>query len=388
MSCREGSNSVITSLVHYRVSKRGSREDDERVVKEIFHELRREGAAHFTAGGGHALGSDLHPDDRGADFDPTSPADVEEVVEFLRARASEVRNEESLKENKRQRWLEALDTAVVKARNGEGPDRATFYAWQRYQERAQAHLTALRHDNRMKLLEDSPVTHEEVVQAINYHNRLQAELEELRSSRAWHGLIGADSRGNPDEISARLNQVAEDCQTLVRAFDLTTEGQHGLANGTTDSFDEVFPAGRSERVPGSSAGSLASAPVDLVTEVHSFRNLLAKRRAHHDSGNRRALQQVERDLARTAAAVGEGVSEHPTYPIFDASTDRDLANTGTWERILAGENTPQDKDAVARGYLIVYRNRLRQREETQGLSTDAARAQFAAVQSAASSYLL
>lgn len=113
MSCREGHNSVMTSLVWFLTRDQDTKRADESLVKQAFHDLKRA---------------------YGQTAEACAPPTPQEVEQFLLACQSAVRHDPRIKDRLRPQWLAKIDAALADTRSGTCPDTATFRAWQHLEE--------------------------------------------------------------------------------------------------------------------------------------------------------------------------------------------------------------------------------------------------------------
>lgn len=369
MSCRTGSNSVITSLTQYFVARRGFRAEDESTIKKVFHELKREADEALPSGaGGHAVSALGR--DRDVEQDPSAPAPQADVEEFLRAQASEVRNDPAMKPARKDRLLMKLDAAVASVRAGDVPDQGTFYAWTRLRSAAHDRIQSQAHDETMmRISEGESATHAEVLEAFEYQRRLRRDIEQIRVA-ARQSSYSRDAKEEETEIVRRLAQVEQDCRTLVRSYDATPDGQRDLRAGLTDRFDSVFPGGRQERAGGNAQPATQAMTADEA--LGQYMNAVQQHKHARKHGTPRQQEQTRQRLRTIEMAIGSAVADHPQADFFATVTDTSIADPGTWDVLLGGELTTDQKNVGAEAFLFAYRKRLERRLAQEQVSVQEA----------------
>lgn len=361
MSCHEGHNSVITSIVKNNVGRKGHKAEDEKTINTAFHTLVRKEKERIKGGAAANLTPDAHPDDRAETLDTRTPADPNEVVEWLRGQAAEVRNNPTLKDNKKQQWGAKLDAAVAATRRGEGPTIVQFHAWRNLQPAAEAALRPEKHKDRWNAYQSNPANiaggETGVRDSITLLNTTMRELEGLRTGR--HGydsaIAASEARKARETLLPKLRRQTQD---LVRGYDQTPAGQRALADGSSSDFDAAFPGGRSERLgntpttPAAPANLAPLSPTELANTWEAFNQA-------HSAGDREAARSAFRNLAAA-------IHRHPGYTTYNTWSDADAASQKNWRRVLQQPATSAttdtfDTETVRRAYRTIFDARTARR---------------------------
>ncbi len=379
MSCRTGSNSVIVSMTQYHAARKKMKEQDETTIKSVFHQLKKEGKEYFEQGA--TSGPGVLPVDRDDPPGPKDPAPLAEVKEFLREQASNVRNDPEMEDWRREKILGKLDEAVAKAQTGEQlPDNATFYAWQRLEAAARDTIQSQAHDQTMlKLEENQPVDEADVLAAFTYQKRLRQELQAIRGRGRRGYLINGQSSETEETLTARLNQVDEDCRTLVRSYDATPQGQTALRTGRSHIFDQAFPGGRTERTHGQQTPTPAAPTMPLEDAISQLKDARINYQNAHRNGTPKAQEATSKRLQEIETTIGMFVSEHPKAKQFATITDKEATQPSTWDALLAGEDTPEQKKLSGEAFTLAYSKRLRKRIKDGEINKETANSIYAAV---------
>lgn len=192
MTCREGHNSVVTSIAWFLTRDPTTKRDDEALVKKTFHDLKRKYAqegAPSSRGGTRQRVSQRTP-----------KADPAEVVEFLEDKKAIVRHDPRIKDRLRPSWQSKLDAAISAARAGDGPDAATFRAWRELE----GEVRAAKEEQESLRVQTLP-TPEEYREAVARARELRRQLDRLvaeRGRRQFDGPTRAEVAALRDEIAS------------------------------------------------------------------------------------------------------------------------------------------------------------------------------------------
>ena len=393
------------SITHALTGEKKRKEENDTRVKSVFHELivvEEQRLARLAAE--PRSGSLTDPPPRpGSGNQPTQPgsgggnglADPQEVVEFFRAQASEIRNNPSISEAKRRQWGAKLDQAVREVRAGKVPTLAVFGAWQRMRQEAQLRTGHARHARLVERAETgggAAVTREDVAESVRLVGGLRADLRAHPVPSTAVNARAAMPKKNPGRNTQysevgfhqmrrdRLAMVTAQCQELVRLYDASPQGQADLASGASADFDAVFDGGRGERAPhhANTITPLASVLREYLKarnrarELHSSRSVSAEDKEH-----------AKRKHARQAEALNQALAGHPQWGVYKSASHHDLATGTTWQELTRHETTTEDKAAVAEAYLLAYRADLKEQTGSGLVSEQQAGQYHAAARQAA-----
>lgn len=237
MSCREGSNSTIVSIVYFLTkSPAGKSREDDVLVRDAFHDLHGKLATEAKETLQNALANpDLLPAERKAlqeQKDHAGPrgvplADPKEVIAWLNDQKAVVRHDPRIPEKKRGGFLAKLDTAVKEVRSGEKvPTIAVFDAWRGLKTRVEekrAEQDALATVTYLGVT----VTKSEVEEAITEFDAAEKALLQAEQIVNAHGYTGESSEQIKFARAAMLT-TAVTLDKRLRAYE-NTDGLDQLA---------------------------------------------------------------------------------------------------------------------------------------------------------------
>lgn len=193
MTCREGHNSVITSVAWFLTRDPLNKRSDEALVKKTFHDLKRR----FTVAGS---GEKANP---------------EEVVAFLEGRKSIVRYDPRIKDRLRPDWQQKLDKAIADTEAGRGPDIATFAAWQQLEDSVRATK-----EGEMEHEVYSPASDTQLAVVAGRAKRLRTQFETVMLERGYRPVPT-----DPGNRVARLKSQVEAAETEMANLGGDVEAQ-------------------------------------------------------------------------------------------------------------------------------------------------------------------
>ena len=342
MSCRETpGNSAATSLAKFLTRA------EEGHVSRAFHEVRSQAMA--------TMGLDTDGRKVGKE-----PANVEEVQDFLDQLRLLARHDPRVPDVRRDNLLSRVEEAEAQLASGEGPNKATFYAWAHLVERLEQEPLAAKH-GKGAVLEVDPTagtTQEGLIISASDVKLAQAEYDRLRTNFVDHCNLTSNNMNFKQKEdrkfrSLELASARERFQRLSDAYDATDTGYESLlaedAADAAHSRHTEWLARKDQadthrsRVSPVAAAKMAAAQTSVTgayeDRTRAYEAVKSVENAYRQSPNARAR-------ARYDAAVKEYQMNQRVYlyalgsrtDVAAAVAQHDLKSPQTWGSLVADAN--------------------------------------------------
>lgn len=188
MSCRgTNGNSATTSIAKFVSGA------DDTLVSQVFHELRREALSN--------LGSESK-----------EKAEKEAVLDFIEAGIRKAQSDTRIRDSRRESLIARFRAAENDLEHGNGPDKATFAAWQELEER-------------LLNVSPSPEALSEDTTIVESPEGIQIAIGDVFAARR---LANEYRAYNSPEAIKKYNELSERANRIEAAYDSTDVGYQAL----------------------------------------------------------------------------------------------------------------------------------------------------------------